>query len=164
MESIGISLPTALVGLVLCAMAFIPDRTSRMACFLRGLGMQAIVVLPVGVVQFLWVIEQTNGYDFPALVFGPLAVVPLNMGGLVCAAAFESIVRAGLLDEGGMAVLDNLGVYNPLLAAQASLAAGIIAARIRATGHLLSDRTILVVLGVVFVNSLLGLTWPWWWE
>ncbi|VAX40156.1 hypothetical protein MNBD_PLANCTO03-591 [hydrothermal vent metagenome] len=162
MESIGISLPMALVGLVLCAIAFIPDRTSRMACFLRGLGMQAIVVLPVGVVQFLWIIEQTNGYDFPVLVFGPLAAIPFNVGGLVCAAAFESVARAGLLEEGQSTLLGNLGVYAPMLAVQASLAAGIIAARIRATGHLLADRTILATLGVVLANSVLGVSWPWW--
>ena len=162
MESLGIGIPMALVGFVLCGLAFIPDRTLRLVCFFRGLGMQAIVVVPVGAVQFLWVIEQTTGYDFPALVFGPLAAIPFNVGGLTCAAAFESVVRAGLLDQESTAVLDNLGVYLPMLAAQASLAAGIIAARIRATGRLLADRAILLVLGVVFANSVLGITWPWW--
>ncbi len=162
MESVFISIPMALVGLALCAMSFIPDRTSRVVCFLRGLGMQALVVVPVGVVQFLWVIKQTNGYDFPALVFGPLAAVPFNVGGLVCAAAFESVARAGLLESREYTVLDNFGVYYPILAAQASLAAGVIAGRIRATGRVVADRVILIVLGVVLANSVLGITWPWW--
>lgn len=162
MESVFISIPMAMVGLAVCAMSFIPDRSSRVVCFLRGLGMQAIVVVPVGVVQFLWVIEQGEGYDFPALVFGPLAAVPFNVGGVFCAAAFESIARAGLLDERQYTVLDNFGVYYPILAVQMSLAAGIIAGRIRATGRVVADRVILIVLGIVFVNGVLGISWPWW--
>lgn len=162
MDSVAINIPMALVGLALCATAFIPDRRTRALCFMRGIGMQAIVAVPVGVVQFLWAIERGNGYDFPALLLGPLVAVPFNIGGLVCAAAFESVDRAGLLAERQYTLLDNLGVYYPLLAAQASLAAGVIAARIRATGRVLADRTVLTVLGVVLTNSVLGITWAWW--
>jgi hypothetical protein len=162
MDSVVINIPMALVGLVLCGLVCIPDRRARISCFMRGLGMQAIVAVPVGVVQFVWVIEKGNGYDFPALLLGPLVAVPFNVGGLVCAAAFESIDRAGLLEARQYTLLDNLGVYYPLLAAQSSLAAGIIASRIRATGRLFADRTILIVLGAVLANSVLGVTWPWW--
>ena len=73
------------VGLVLCALAFVPGRRGRAACFARGVGMLALAAAPVGIVQAVWVIE---GLDFPGLVFGPLMAVPFNMGGLVCAAAW----------------------------------------------------------------------------
>ncbi|MCC7389286.1 MAG: hypothetical protein IT431_11005 [Phycisphaerales bacterium] len=147
------------VGLVLCALAFVPGRRGRAACFARGVGMLALAAAPVGIVQAVWVIE---GLDFPGLVFGPLMAVPFNMGGLVCAAAFESIDRAGLLEQRQFTLLDNLGVYYPLLAAQTGVLAGIIAARTRKTGRVLNDRVILTVLGVALANGVLGITWPWW--
>lgn len=146
-------------GLVLCALAFVPGRRSRAACFARGVGMLALVALPVGIAQAVWVIE---GLDFPGLVFGPLIAVPFNMGGLTCAAAFESIDRAGLLDERQFTLMDNLGVYFPMLFAQTALLAGVIAARMRETGRMLADRTILIVLGAALINGTLALTWPWW--
>ena len=34
--------------------------------------------------------------------------------------------------------------------------------RIRTTGRVLADRTILTVLGIALANSVLGITWPWW--
>ncbi len=160
MGSMVTNIPLALLGLGLCALAFLPGRRAPAVCFARGLGMLAILAVPVGIGQFLWAIEGTNGYDFPALVFGPLVAVPFNIGGLVCAAAFESIDRAGLMPA-RQATL-HAGVYLPLVAAWSSLGAGIIAARIRETGRVLNDRVILMVLGVSLANSVLGITWPWW--
>ena len=151
-------LMTAL-GLVLCALAFVPGRRNRVACFARGIGMLAITAVPVGVVQVVWVIARG---DFPQLVFGPLVAVPFNMGGLVCAAAYESIGRAGLLAADKPTLLDNLGVYLPLVIAQTAILAGVIATRTRATGRVFQDRVILLVLAAALANGVLGITWQWW--
>lgn len=150
---------TALIilGVLLCAMAAIPARRNTPLCFLRAVGMLAVVALPVGIAQFIWVIDAE---EFPELVLGPIAAVPFNMGGLVCAAAFDSIDRAGLMPS--RQVTMHPGVYMPLLIAQTTVLAGIIAGRIRTTGRILNDRTILTVLGVALANSVLGITWPWW--
>lgn len=147
------------VGMMLCAMAFVPGRRARLACFARGVGMLAILAVPVGVVQAVWLIR---GLDFPGLVFAPFVGVPFNMGGLVCAAAFESVDRAGLLVQRQFTVMDNLSVYYLLAAAQTAVLGGIIAGRIRATGKLLADRTVLIVLGIALANGVLAITWPWW--
>lgn len=147
------------VGLVLCALAFVPGRRARAACFARAVGMLAIGALPVGYVQAVWIIK---GLDFPGMLLAPFIGAPFNMGGLVCAAAFESIDRAGLLAHRQYTLMDNLSVYYPLMAAQTALLAGIIAARIRLTGRVLNDRVIVIALGVGMANSVLGITWPWW--
>lgn len=147
------------VGLVLCALAFVPGRRHPVPCFVRGVGLLALVSVPVGIIQAVWVME---GLDFPGLVFGPLMAVPFNMGGLVCAAAFESIDRAGLLEHRQFTLMDNLGVYYPLLAAQTALLAGVLAGRMRTSGRVLGDRVVLIVLGVALANGVLGSTWPWW--
>lgn len=160
MLSMATNIPMALVGAGLCALAFIPNRRVPVLCFLRAIGMLAIVAVPVGIAQFLWAIEGVERQDFPALVFGPLVAVPFNTGGLVCAAAFESIDRAGLMPP--RQVTMHAGVYLPLLAAYAALMAGLIAGRICATGRVLNDRVILTVLTIALANSVLGITWPWW--
>lgn len=152
-------LTMAALGALLAAAAFLPGTRSRAPCFLRAVGLQALLAIPVGVAQAIWVME---GADFPELLTAPLAGVPFNMGGLLCAAAFESIGRAGLLANRQFTVFDNLGVYYPLVAAQASIVAGYIAARTRLTGRILADRGILVALGLALANSALGVTWPWW--
>ncbi|HZW09387.1 MAG TPA: hypothetical protein VFF69_05730 [Phycisphaerales bacterium] len=149
----------AAFGALLAAAAFLPGTRSRAACFLRALGLQAIVAIPVGVAQAIWVIE---GVEFPALFTVPLVAAPFNTGGLLCAAAFESIHRAGLLAHRQTTVLDNLAVYYPLLAAQAGIVAGYIGARTRLTGRILADRGVLVALAFALANSVLGMTWPWW--
>lgn len=145
------------LGILLCAMAAVPARRNLAACFLRAIGLLALVSLPVGVAQLVLVI---GAKEFPQLVLGPFAAVPFNMGGLVCDAAFDSIDRAGLMPprQGTM----HLGVYLPMVLVQASILAGLIAARIRTTGRVLADQTILLVLAAALVNSILGITWPWW--
>jgi hypothetical protein len=149
----------AALGALLVAAAFLPRTRSPAACFLRGVGLQALVVIPVGIAQAIWVMQ---GVEFPDLFTAPLAGVPFNMGGLLCAAAFESIDRAGLLGQRQTTVLSSPGVYYPLIAAQASIVAGVIAARTLRTGRMLADPGILLVLGLVLANSVLGMTWPWW--
>lgn len=146
-----------LLGILLCAMAAIPARRFAPLCFLRAVGLLALVALPVGIAQFLWVIEAK---EFPELILGPFAAVPFNMGGLVCAAAFDSIDRAGLMPD--RQVTMHTGVYLPLLVAQTTVLAAIITNRIRTTGRVLADRTIITVLAIALANSVLGITWPWW--
>lgn len=146
-----------ILGVLLCALAAIPARRNAPLCFLRAVGLLALAALPVGVAQFLWVIEAQ---EFPELVLGPIAAVPFNMGGLLCAAAFDSVDRAGLIPPRQITM--HPGVYAPLLVTQTTILAAIIAARIRATGRVLADRTILTVLGIALANSVLGITWPWW--
>lgn len=147
----------ALVGLALCALAFIPARRNPLACFLRALGILACATLPVGLAQFLWVIREAEFLD---LLFGPFAAAPFNLGGLVCAAAFDSIDRAGLMPP--RQVTMHPGVYYPLLAAWAGLLAGLMAARMRETGRVLADRRIALILALSIANGVLGITWPWW--
>ncbi|MDQ7013033.1 MAG: hypothetical protein Q9O74_03955 [Planctomycetota bacterium] len=144
-------------GILLCAMAAIPARRNLALCFLRAIGLLALVTLPVGIAQFLWVIEAK---EFPELVLGPFAAVPFNMGGLLCAAAFDSVDRAGLMPTRQITM--HLGVYLPMVIVQAGILAAVIASRIRTTGRVIADRTILTVLGIVLANSILGITWPWW--
>ena len=146
-----------ILGILLCAMAAIPARRNAPLCFLRAVGLLALVALPVGIAQFLWVIEAQ---EFPELILGPIAAVPFNMGGLLCAAAFDSIDRAGLIPPRQITM--HPGVYMPLLIAQTTVLAAIIAGRIRTTGRVLADRTSLTVLGIALANSVLGITWPWW--
>lgn len=149
----------AVFGALLAALAFIPGRRSLPACFLRAVGFQAALAIPVGVAQVVWVMQ---GAEFPDLFTAPLAGVPFNVGGLLSAAAFESIDRAGLVTGRQTTVVSTLHIYYPLVAAQAGLVAAIIAARTRQSGRILADRVILTVLSVVLANSLLGITWPWW--
>jgi hypothetical protein len=149
----------AVFGALLAALAFIPGRRALPACFLRGIGMQALLAIPVGIAQVVWVMQ---GVDFPDLLTAPLAGVPFNVGGLVSAAAFESIDRAGLVSGRQTTVISSLHIYLPLVAAQAGVVAGIIAARTRQTGRILADRVVLIALGVALANSILGITWPWW--
>ncbi|MBK7405033.1 MAG: hypothetical protein IPJ41_10460 [Phycisphaerales bacterium] len=153
---------TITLGLALCALAFLPGRRSRVVAFLRGIGMQAVLAVPVGVAQFLFAIEGADRGDFPALVSAPFLGVLYNIGGLTCDAAFESIARAGLLDHRQSTVADNGAVYAALALLQAAVLAGVIASRTRLTGRILADRTILIVLGCCLANSILGITWPWW--
>lgn len=149
----------AVFGALLAALAFIPGRRALAPCFLRGVGLQALLAIPVGIAQVIWVMQ---GAEFPDLFTAPLAGVPFNVGGLLSAAAFESIDRAGLLSSRQTTVVSSLDIYFPLVAAQAGIVAGIIAARTRQTGRILADRVILTVLGVALANSILGITWPWW--
>ncbi len=145
------------LGILLCALAALPARRNIFACFLRAVGLLAVVSLPVGVAQFLWVIDAK---EFPELVLGPFVAVPFNMGGLLCAAAFDSVDRAGLMPTRQTTM--HLGVYLPMVVVQSGILAAVIAGRIRTTGRVLADRTILVVLGIALANSILGITWPWW--
>ena len=145
------------LGILLCAMAAIPARRNSFACFLRAVGLLALVALPVGVAQLLWIIEAK---EFPELVLGPFTAVPFNMGGLLCAAAFDSVDRAGLMPRRQTTM--HLGAYLPLVITQTTILAAVIAGRIRTTGRILADRTILIVLGIALANSVLGITWPWW--
>ncbi len=145
------------LGILLCALAAIPARRNLFACFLRAVGLLALVALPVGIAQFLWVIEAK---EFPELVLGPFAAVPFNMGGLLCAAAFDSVDRAGLMPTRQTTM--HLGAYLPMVIVQTSILAAVIAGRIRTTGRVLADRTILIALGIALANSILGITWPWW--
>lgn len=158
----ALSIAATAFGLVLCALAFTPGRRSRASCFARAVGMQAILAVPIGLAQFLWAIEGAAARDFPGLVFGPFVAVPFNMGGLTCAAAFESVSRAGLLPQRQSVVLDHLGIYLTMWAVQTSILAGVLAGRTRATGRILADRTILLVLAGALANGVLGITWPWW--
>lgn len=157
MQPAAFIMPAA--GVLLCLLALIPGRRNPLACFARALGMQALIALPVGLAQALWLMR---GADFPDLLLAPLAGVPFNVGGLLSAAAFESIDRAGLLAHRQSTVIDNLGVYSLLVALQAGAVAIAIAARTRATGRILADKTILTLLALVLANSVLGITWPWW--
>ncbi|QKK09507.1 MAG: hypothetical protein HND58_15940 [Planctomycetota bacterium] len=111
-----------ILGILLCAMAAIPARRNAALCFLRAIGLLALVALPVGIAQFLWVIEAQ---EFPELILGPIAAVPFNMGGLLCAAAFDSVDRAGLIPPRQVTV--HMGVYLPILIAQTTVLAAIIA-------------------------------------
>lgn len=162
MDSVVLSLPVAVAGLLVCALVFLPARRSLAACFLRALGMIAVVTLPVGLAQFLWVVEGADRADFPALLMWPLVAIPFNAGGLLAAASFESVHRAGLLEQRQFWVFDNLGAYFPLVLGLVSIGAGVIAARIRDTGRVLADPVILGVLGAALLNSILGISWPWW--
>ena len=149
----------ALIGLVLIALAFMPIGAGMVGMFCRALGLQALLVLPVGIVQTL-ALRDVN--DFPNLLGQVLASTLFNMGGLLSASSYESIAQAGLMHQTPHALGVVPDIYFPLMIVQAFFVAGSITTRARIAETMLRDQKIRIVMGLVFVNSVLSITWPWW--
>lgn len=120
----------------------------------RALGLLGLAALPAGVIQAMQISAS--------VVLTPLIALSFNVAGWSVSALFEELMKGRHRQS---TVMDSLGIYLPLAAAQAALLVGLLVWRTRgdrsAVESLKRPSVWVLVLGTL-ANSLCGSQWPWW--
>lgn len=130
--------------------------------FAAGVGWQALWVMPLLVVQTVFVSQIWPNYTvgFPERLLFLIVPWPVHVGGLTVTSIFEATAKQ-VTGHRQFTLMDNLHYFLALTAVQTTIVAALFAVRFRKVRQL-RDPLLLALGALVFINGAMNLRFPWW--